>query len=203
MLALLLLVACGGDDDAPGAETTTSTGPTESTTSPTAAATTTTLDDEGLGDVEAVLQDLLLTPVGIGDASFADVGYAPGVELPCGAVATDGDALAGTTLRSDDLGLTVTEELRAYADPELASLALQAVASALTCSPGAADATERMGAPALHVPLSDRPGGVVVAQVADVLVVVIVDGPSHDQLTPENIAATAVGSVLAYVEAPG
>jgi hypothetical protein len=206
VLVAATFLGCSGDDDDAVEATSTSSSTTSSTTVDEAPVTTAGIEGEGLAEIESVAQGLLLSPSGLNDPSFVDAGYAPDVVVPCEPAGTTPPVtpltLAGTVLRSEARNTTVIEELRVYATPESAVMAFEEAASMTPCATGI-DSSDRMGTTARTAALIDGNGAVTLAVVADVVVIVFVEhapaGPDGDA-TPEAVAATAIGTVLAYLE---
>lgn len=214
--AVLALAACGGDDADEAVPTTTVT--TEAPPSSTATTgaepeepTTTTISDEGLGDVEAVLQQLLVRPAELGDHGFVDAGYTPDEGANACGVDVDADvppgALVGARLQSESLQLVVQQEVRAYTSVEEAAAAFAAGREAIRCGTGEpTDVTTEVGGDeAFSVTFADEgsAGTLVVAQVTDVIVtfqLAAAPGADTSALDPLEVAAFGVGKLLAYLE---
>jgi hypothetical protein len=177
LAACLAVAACGGDDD--GAATTT----TPTTTVPTSGPTTTALPGDGIAAIEAVLLQLLVAAGELGVPGLVDVGYTPGSGCLDG---TSASALVGTSLRSEEQGVAVLQELRGYDSVDAAAAAMAA------CATGT-DVTEQVGADDARV----ADGGVVYARLTDVVTVTTTTGPGLD---PVEVAAFAVGKLVAFLE---
>jgi len=223
LAAALLLSACGGggsDDgavDGDGAGRSTSTEAARPT--PTSGAITGTTDDhEGLTDLEVLAPQLLIAPGELGVADVQDLGYTPPGPTEGCAFHLDRDQPAdvhvGTTLLAG--GVTIIDALRVYADAAAASAAYDAwMAEEPGCRPaspavvGPTDVNEAIGADASMSFTTSLPSGddvLVVALVGDAIISVAMTGvsPGADgtvALPPLDVAAFAVGKVLAALEA--
>ena len=216
----LVLLGCG-DDGEPAATTTTSTAPEATSTSTSTSTTepdpTTTVepgvdhgdDEEGLGDLDVLVPQLLVTATELGP-DVEDVGFRPPEDVDCG---VDGDhppdVLAGTGLQAP--GQVVEEIIRVYPSPEAAEAAFEAwVDFPPDCTYGLGlamgepvDGGEPVGADRSVVYRAARDDGttstLVVALVSDSLVATVVTGtPGMD---PVEVGAFAVGKVQAALEA--
>jgi hypothetical protein len=227
-LALALsLTACGddGDDDtadttdtsaetddtgtdATEAETddTTEDTATEDTTDDTATEDTATEDTtEDGGETSDDLTGLLVTAEDVGEG-FAEQPYQTSTEPgPCGTSIDEDnpfDAIVGTVLVHDELGLAVQHELRTYADEEVAGTTFGAAQEAFACGdqttePGlvlgeVTDVSADVGTDAFVVTLTAEEdgyeGGLVIAQVGQVLSVYAFQGPLDATEGPDALA---------------
>jgi hypothetical protein len=215
----LVLLACGDDGD-PAATTTTSTTEvadststsTTTTTGEDEATTTTGVDhgdeEEGLGELEALVPQLLITAAELGP-DVEDIGFRPLEDVDCG---VDGDhpvdVLAGTGLQAPTQ--VIEEVIRVYPSPEAAEAAFEAwLAFPDDCTfglgvpmGGPADANSIVGADrsvAYEVARDgDDTATLVVALVSDSLVTTAVTGtPGMDSL---EVGAFAVGKIQAALE---
>jgi hypothetical protein len=170
VVAALVAAGCGGSGGSAGDDDPSSAASSSSTG--------TTVDDaEGLGAVEEVLPSLLVTA---GDLGLTDVGFTPGDE-------TCGPSVATVGARLTSASASVTEALHAYRSVDDAADGYEA------CAPdGGSDVAERVGAEEAR-----RDGDVVVARVADVVMVVEVTGA--DLL---DVAAVGAGKITGYLETP-
>jgi hypothetical protein len=227
LVVLVLLAGCGDDDDAVPTVTSSTSTTTSSTSSTTATTTTTTSSttlpeqdhDEGIGDLEVALVDLLIRPDELGDPTFADVGYTPTERPPTCGVDLDadhpGDALVGTTLQSDEAGVTIEQDLRAFASVEAAAEAMSATRAAYACGDGpddisylpAEDVTAEVGgdeAFSIRYAVGQQAeGSFVVARVTDVLLTFGFAGSGRGGPDRTEVAAFGVGKLLALLEQGG
>jgi hypothetical protein len=206
--AVLVAVAagCAGDDAPPEGDAAGGGGATATTAAPT-----TTADPEGIGDLEALAPELLVTAADLG-AGTEDLGYAPAP--PPALCELDLDAQhpvavhAGTTLRQG--AYVLTQVVRVLDGEPAAAAAFDAwVAAEPSCRPanppvtGPQDVNDRVGADrAVLFRVTTRGGEavLVVALVGDALVSfdhsVPTGGPD-----PVDVAAFGVGKILAALEA--
>jgi hypothetical protein len=173
--------------------------------------------EEGHTGLEQLTLELLVLPSELAEQSFTDSGYVPS-EGP-NACGVDVDAthppsvLVGTGM-VDGEGRSIVEELRVYADVDAAAAAFEEHRTALACGTDLAGATfgpavdvnDVVGADAAsEVVLTneDAQGVVIVALVGDATVAVAttLPGGATAVLDPREVAAFAVGKVLAALEA--
>lgn len=226
VLALAVsLAACGDDGDEDTADTTTTEAAASEDTSTTEAAPDDTADDEtttteaGTEDTTAEeapdgdLTGLLLTPEDLGEG-FVEQGYETSTEAgPCGSMIDEEnpfDAIVGTVLVEEELGLGLQHELRTYADEDTAAATFAAAQEALSCGadttqPGVVlgevtDVSADVGAEAFVVAVTSEEdgieGGLVTVQVANVLSVYQFQGPTGVEEGPDALTV-----VTANVEA--
>ncbi|HEX7135083.1 MAG TPA: hypothetical protein VF228_21095 [Iamia sp.] len=223
-LALALsLTACGddGDDTADTADTADTSAETEDTatedtaTDDTEAETEDTTDDteaetedtteDTEADTPGDLTGLLVTAEDVGEG-FAEQPYETSTEPgPCGTAIDEDypyDAIVGTVLAHEELGLGLQHELRTYADEETAATTFTAAQDALACGdqttePGVVlgevtDTTAEVGADAFVVTVTAEEdgveGGIVVVQVGQVLSVYQFQGPVEVTEGPDPLA---------------
>jgi hypothetical protein len=226
------IAACGDDGDGEArdplerATTTAGGGDDEETTTTAGDDTTTTtasLDDEGIGALEAVLSDLLVTAEELGDPSFVDVGYSPedgDGENVCG-VDVDADVppatVVGRQLESESLQLAFQQELRGYDSIDGAAEAYAAGLEGTSCgtSPDGTitltapqDVTAQVGgdeAFAVGVTGEGIEGVLVAVRVTDVIATFQFAGATGAAEAagapdPIDVAAFGVGKLLAFLE---
>lgn len=221
VLALALSLAACGDDggDEDTADTTTTeaaasedTSTTEAVTDDTAAEETTT--EAGTEDTTAEeapdgdLTGLLLTPADVGEG-FVEQAYETSTEPgPCGTMIDEEnpfDAIVGTVLVQEELGLALQHELRTYADEATAAATFGAAEEALSCGaetaqPGLSlgdvtDVSADVGAEAFAVAVTSEEdgieGGLLTVQVGNVLSVYQFQGPSGVEDGPDALAVVS------------
>lgn len=215
LLLALPLLACGDDDDeGGGGRSTTTTVRTTATSAPT---TPTTADGEGIAELEALAQGLLITLDELAVPTFADAGYTPfeGAN-ECG-VDVDGDlppdALVGTILRDDTR--IFQQEIRVYASATAAAVGFDARVGAFACGTGGqgtaygepVDVNDRVGADAAFAVTATNPqieALLVTALVSDAVVSFVFTRPPGeapaDLPDPVEVAAFGTGKILAALE---
>ena len=204
-VALLLVVAlfgaCSDDEPTPDAASTTTT--TEVTEEEVH-------DDEGVGDLQEVAAQLLVTADELG-TGFADAGYVPGTEPNACGFALDEehppDVLVG--VRLDGGGSFAQQELRVYPNTEASAAAYDAATEGSTCPPAVSslgDVADEVGADAATMFREASPTGdatTVVAVVSDTVATFRVEGPpgGAPPVDPIDLAAFGTGKLLAALEA--
>ena len=155
--------------------------------------------------------ELLVVPADLQGQTFADAGYVPteGANV-CGVdadAAHPAEVRVGTNL-VDDANRSIVEEIRVYADVDVATAAYEAHRVALDCAGGpSTDVTADVGGDAAAestVAEDEGRGGVrITVLVGDALVQVEVITPdgAEGTLVDREVAAFAVGKVLAALEA--
>jgi hypothetical protein len=219
VLALALsLAACGDDGDEDTADTADSTteaeasddtSTTEAETEDTTAEETTTTeaetDDTTAEEPSGDLAGLLLTPEDVGEG-FVEQAYETSTEAgPCGTRIDEEnpfDAVVGTVLVQEELGLALQHELRTYADEEIAAATFAAAQAALSCGtetaqPGlvlgeVTDVSDQVGAESFAVSATAEAdgveGGLITVQVGNVLSVYQFQGPGDVEDGPDPLA---------------
>lgn len=227
VLALAVsLAACGDDGDDDTADTTTTEAAASEETSTTEAATDDPADEEttteaGTDDTTAEeapddLTGLLLTPADLGEG-FVEQAYETSTEAgPCGSMIDEEnpfDAIVGTVLVEEELGLALQHELRTYADEDTAGATFAAAQEALSCGaetaqPGlvlgeVTDVSADVGADAFVVAVTAEEdgieGGLVTVQVGNVLSVYQFQGPIDVEGGPDPL--TVVTANVAAIQA--
>ena len=171
-------------------------------------------DDEGIGDLQEVAAQLLVTADELGDG-FTDVGYVPSAEPNVCGFALDEehppDVLVG--VRLDGSGaFVVQQELRVYPSTEESAAAYDAAVAGTTCPPTVAslgDVAEEVGADAATMFSETSPtveAITVIAVVSDTVVTFRIDGTPGEStgaapVDPIDLAAFGTGKILAALEA--